>query len=85
MTATSYRPDVRDQLDLLRAEYAELLAQVRAAVADVRDGAVDPTIHLRGYLEEHGQLPPSGMHAPELLAQAYAAAVNAYELAGGAS
>jgi hypothetical protein len=76
---------VRTQLALLRAEYAELLAHARAAVAAARDGEVDPLVHLSGYLEEHGLLPAERQHAPELLGQAYARAVDAFELAEGAS
>jgi hypothetical protein len=57
-----------DQLALLRAEYAELLAAARAAVAGEQAGAPDPLAYVRGLLAERGQVPPPGAKPAHLLA-----------------
>jgi hypothetical protein len=62
--------EARNQLALLRAGHAELLAAARAAVAAARDGAADPLVYLRGVLAKRGQLPPAGMRPPQILAAA---------------
>jgi hypothetical protein len=64
--------DVRQELALLEADHAELLAHVRAAVAAARDGQLDAIGILAGLLEERGQMPGPHQHAPELLALAWA-------------
>lgn len=86
---TSTRPTLENdpvaiaqELALLKAEYAELLAHARAAVAAARVGEQAPTGYLEGHLEERGQLPAEGVSPSELLAQAYAAAIDVYVLAG---
>ncbi len=74
---------VRSRLQAVRAEYGDLLAAARAAVAEERDAArgharcllhrrrrPDPWWLVRGLLAERGQLPPDGAHAPQLLADA---------------
>jgi len=58
----------RDRLMLLQHRHAHLLAVARAAVADDRDHAQDPVIHLRALLTRTGQMPAEGRHARELLA-----------------
>jgi hypothetical protein len=60
----------RTRLALAHVAYAELLASARAAVAAERDHEPDPLAYIRGVLAEHGQLPPDGMHPPQLLALA---------------
>lgn len=75
---------VRQEFALLSAEYAELLAHVRAAVAAARDGEIDPIAHLTGFLEERGQLPPDGVPASRLVAQAFARTADADRRFGGA-
>ena len=45
-------------LAIVTAEYAELLAAARAAVAAERNGDADPLGYVRGVLAERGQLPP---------------------------
>lgn len=56
-------------LKLLQAQYANLLAAARAAVAAHHDGEGDPLAYLRDELDAHGQLPPAGMHPAQCLAQ----------------
>lgn len=63
--------DTRQELALLRAEDAELLAYARATVAAWRDGWPDPVAILAGLLEERGQLPGPGQSPTGLLALAY--------------
>jgi hypothetical protein len=70
--------EVRTEYDLLRVEYAELLAHARAAVAAARLGQVAPLAFLEGHLAEHGQDPPPGAQPAAEVARAYAAAVDAY-------
>lgn len=84
ITATRRRTDaeVRQELALLRAEHAELIGQARAAVAASRLGEPAPLVFLEGYLEEHGQVPAPGARPAVLLAQAYAASIDVYSLAG---
>lgn len=50
-------------LAIVQAEYAELLAAARAAVAAERNGDADPLAYVRGVLAEHGQLPADGAAA----------------------
>ncbi|WP_242884084.1 hypothetical protein [Actinomadura litoris] len=76
---------LKQEFALLNAEYAELLAHVRAAVAAARDGELDLIAYLVGFLEEHGQLPPAGVPASRLVAEAFARAVDADCQLGGAS
>jgi hypothetical protein len=76
---------LRQEYDLLSAEYAELLAHVRAAVAADRDGELNPIVHLAGFLEERGQLPPAGIPASRLVAEAFARTADADRQFGGAS
>lgn len=65
-------PDLATQeLSLLRADYGDLLAHARAAVAAARDGEADPLGYLRDTLAEHGQLPGPDQHPSELLAYAH--------------
>ncbi len=47
-------------LAIVQAEYAELLAATRAAVAAERNGDPDPLAYVRGVLAERGQLPSPG-------------------------
>ncbi|SEG94977.1 hypothetical protein SAMN04489712_1572 [Thermomonospora echinospora] len=61
----------RQDLALLRAEDAELLAYARATVAAARAGDPDPVAILAGLLEERGQLPSDGTSPAALLAQGY--------------
>lgn len=68
---------LRQEYDLLSAEYAELLAHVRAAVAAARDGELAPMTHLTGFLEERGQMPPTGRSPSRLLAEAFARSADA--------
>lgn len=57
----------------LRLAYANLLAAARAAVAAADDGGDgDPLVFLVHELEEHGQLPPPGKPARQVLADAAA-------------
>jgi hypothetical protein len=82
-TTTRTAPgDVRDELALLRATYAELLAHARAAVAAARLGQPAPLALLEGHLEERGQNPPPGALPEVEVARAYAASVDVYVLAG---
>jgi hypothetical protein len=60
----------RTLLALTRARHADLLAAARATLAAYRDGEADPLWYLRDELTAHGQQPPPGLHAAELLAQA---------------
>jgi hypothetical protein len=69
-TRTQVDP-VRQELALLRAEYGELLAHARAAVAAARDGEPEPTSYLLGLLEEHGQVPRPDQSPTYLAAQAW--------------
>jgi hypothetical protein len=54
---------------LLAAEYGELLAAARAAVAAAELGQADPLVFVRHTLSRHGQLPPAGARPAHLLAQ----------------
>jgi hypothetical protein len=74
--------DAAQVLALLRAEYAELLAHARAAVAAARLGQQAPLALLEGHLEERGQLPEPGARPEIEVARAYAASVDVYALAG---
>lgn len=67
---------LRSQLALLRAEYAELLAHARAAVAAARDGELAPLLHVAGFLEERGLLPPADVPARHLVAEALVHSVD---------
>lgn len=58
----------RDGLVLIEAEYGELLAHARAAVAADRAGETDPLGYIRDVLAERGQLPPAGARPTQLLA-----------------
>lgn len=69
-------------LELLRAEYAELLAHARAAVAAARLDHAAPLVLLEGHLEKRGQLPVAGARPEVEVARAYAASVDVYALAG---
>lgn len=69
-------------LALLRAEYAELLAHARAAIAAARLGRPAPLALLEGHLEERGQLPDIAARPETEVARAYAASVDVYALAG---
>jgi hypothetical protein len=60
--------DVESRLALTRADYAELLAAARAAIAADRDGLRDPLTFVRGVLADRGQLPPAGADVQQLLA-----------------
>jgi hypothetical protein len=62
--------EARNRLALTRAEYGELLAAARAAVAAERNGDVDPLSYVRGVLAEHGQLPPPGAVPVHVVADA---------------
>ncbi|MBT2208703.1 MULTISPECIES: hypothetical protein [Actinomadura] len=75
---------LRQELALVNVEYAELLAHVRAAVAAARDGELDPLVHLAGFLEERGQLPPDGVSASRLVAEAFARTAEVDRQFGGA-
>ena len=57
-------------LAIVQAEYAELLAAARAAVAAERNGDADPLGYVRGVLAERGQLPPDGAAAVHVVADA---------------
>lgn len=59
---------------LTAADYAELLAACRAAVAAARQGEADPLNYVAAVLEDHGQLPAPGQRPMQLLAQATASA-----------
>ncbi|MEV4249326.1 hypothetical protein AB0J63_38665 [Streptosporangium canum] len=59
----------REDLVVLVAAYAELLAAARATVAAAEQGEVDPLVHVRHALAAHGQLPPAGARPVVLLAQ----------------
>ncbi len=58
------------QLALLRAAHANLLAAARAALAAHRDGETDPWIYLEHELAEHAQLPGTGQRPAQLLSDA---------------
>lgn len=58
-----------DDLVLMVAEHAELLAAARATIAAAALGEDDPLIHLRHALAAHGQLPPEGVRPVVLLAR----------------
>uniref|UniRef100_UPI003F49B386 hypothetical protein n=1 Tax=Streptosporangium sp. CA-256172 TaxID=3240076 RepID=UPI003F49B386 len=64
-----------DDLVLLVAEHAELLAAARATIAAAALGEGDPLIHLRHALAAHGQLPPAGARPVVLLARCSAPTV----------
>ncbi|RJL20207.1 hypothetical protein D5H75_39815 [Bailinhaonella thermotolerans] len=68
---------------LLRAEYGELLAHARAAVAAQRAGESDPLIYLTGLLEQRGQLPPADATPMALVAQACPHTQKVDALSGG--
>ena len=84
-TVQTSQTSLRNENALVSADYAELLAHVRAAVAAARDGELDPMVHLTGFLEERGQLPPADMSASQLAAQAFARTADADRLFGGRS
>jgi hypothetical protein len=69
---------VRSRLAIARAEYAGLLAAVRAAVAADRSGSADPLGWVRDVLGERGQLPPPGAVPVHVVADA----ATALQLAG---
>ena len=58
---------------IVQAEYAELLAAARAAVAAERSGDTDPLAWIRGVLAERGQLPAPGAAAVQVVADARSA------------
>jgi hypothetical protein len=60
----------RNRLALLRADHARLLAATRATLAADWDGEPDPVMYVRGLLQDTGQAPARGMHAPGVLAAA---------------
>ena len=60
-------------LAIVQAEYAELLAAARAAVTAERNGDADPLGYVRGLLAERGQLPPPGVAARHVVADARSA------------
>jgi hypothetical protein len=60
----------RNRLALLRADHSRLLSAARATVAADQDHDPDPVLYLRGLLEDTGQAPAPGMHAPGVLAAA---------------
>lgn len=60
----------RQALALLRAEYAQLIAAARAAVAAALAGASDPLVYVEAELARHGGLPPQGASVPAVLADA---------------
>ncbi|MFI6503709.1 hypothetical protein [Nonomuraea typhae] len=73
-TARPSHPSVEEQvsalkvqLSLLGAEYGELLAHARAAVAAAERGEADPVGYVRDVLAEHGQLPAAGALPARLL------------------
>lgn len=68
MHEATYTPTGRDELLLLQAAHAALLAAARAAVAAERRGEPDPVAHLRYLLAETGQLPPVGARPARVLA-----------------
>jgi hypothetical protein len=63
----------RSRLAIVSAEYAGLLAAVRAAVAAERDGSADPLGWVRDRLAGQGQLPPAGAIPVQVVADAAAA------------
>lgn len=65
MTTTLSRSDLAART---AADYAELLAAARAAVAGQALGHVDPLIYVRHVLDRHGQLPPADARPVVLLA-----------------
>lgn len=71
---------LNQELALLRAEYSDLLAHARAAVAAARDGEADPTGYLTDTLHRHGQLPTAGQHPSELLAHTHLPALGGVRL-----
>ena len=58
---------------IVQAEYAELLAAARAAVAAERNGDTDPLAYVRGLLAERGPLPPPGAVPVQVVADARSA------------
>ena len=58
---------------IVQAEYAELLAAARAAVAAERNGDTDPLAYVRGLLAERGQLPSPGAVPVQVVADARSA------------
>jgi hypothetical protein len=64
---------VRSRLAIARAEYAALLAAVRAAVAADRSGTPDPMGWVRDVLSGRGQLPLPGAVPVQVVADAAAA------------
>ncbi|MFI9553156.1 hypothetical protein [Nonomuraea endophytica] len=59
---------LKAKLSLLGAEYGELLAHARAAVAAAALGEADPVGYVRDVLAEHGQLPQAGALPSHVLA-----------------
>ncbi|MFF5115034.1 hypothetical protein [Streptosporangium sp. NPDC000509] len=74
-TLTRQNTLTRQELALLVAEHAELLAAARATVAAAQLGEIDPLVHLRHALAAHGQLPPPGARPVVLLAACSAPAL----------
>lgn len=68
------------RLALLRAEYARLVAAARASVAAAAAGQADPLVYVRAELARHGGLPPRGLTASAVLADA----AGAMQVAGRA-
>ncbi|MFI6513648.1 hypothetical protein ACIBCT_39095 [Streptosporangium sp. NPDC050855] len=62
-----------EDLLLIAAEHAQLLAAARASVASADLGESDPLIHVRHALAACGQMPPTGARPVVLLAQSAAA------------
>jgi hypothetical protein len=61
---------VRSRLAIARAEYAGLLAEVRAAAAAELAGDADPLGWVRDRLSGRGQLPPPGAVPVQVVADA---------------
>ncbi|MDP9850329.1 hypothetical protein [Streptosporangium lutulentum] len=70
----------RQDLVLLAAEYAELLAAARATLAAAERGESDPLIHVRHVLAKRGQLPPAGARPVVLLARSAVPSTNTTEV-----
>ncbi|MEV4180698.1 hypothetical protein AB0J28_04535 [Streptosporangium canum] len=86
MTAlTSTYAVSREDLVVLVAAYAELLAAARATVAAAEQGEIDPLVHVRHALAAHGQLPPAGVRPVVLLAQCAVPALPRRVVAGVSS
>lgn len=62
-------------LAIVQAEYAELLAAARAAVAAERNGDTDPLTYIRGVLATRGQLPAPGAAPVQVVADARSAMI----------